>query len=422
MIIVEASENTSDTKFTGERLRGLSAAWFGYFLDGLDFAVMIFIISDISREFDLSLAAASSLVGAVYTTRWIAGPIIGSISDRWGRRPAMAASVLMCSLATMACAFSPSFLALFLCRAVVGIGMAGVTASCATYAVEIAPPGRVNIASAMLNACFALGSGTAGWLYALVVPEYGWRTLMMAGSSPVLISLLLIYLAPESHVWRQSRAVPSEKGPSAAQVFSRLWWRVTVLLCLTMVALFIAAMPVQILLPTYLRQIGYSPIQLGTIHSFGALGMISGAVLAGLAADRLGTRRVICISLLFSLTMIGPIFLFSKSSVPFTAGFMFAATLLTLGVAALMPKWIAGHYPTHLRGAGLGTVYNFGALGGFMGPSLVALLSSVAGLEVAIIATSILFVGVTICIVGLRLPERVFAPGTSNQVQLPNSG
>jgi SHS family sialic acid transporter-like MFS transporter len=388
------------------QIYGLAAAWLGYFLEGFDFSLMIFVVTDVAREFHLSLAVASTLVGAAFTTRWFAGPIIGSISDRYGRRGAMIASACLYSVGTGACGIAWSYGSLFVFRAIVGIGMAGEYSSSAAYVVEISPQRMRNTSSALLLSFFALGSAAAAQVYPLIVPAFGWRALMFVGLAPVLLTLFILFLAPESELWERSRTAARAHPPSGVQIFSRSWWPVTLILCVAVLAFYLASMPAMILLPTYLKGIGYTPVQVGAIHSLGALGMGIGALGAGIVADRLGTARVICWSLFLSMVMVAPVFLLSKTSVPLTGAMMFVLMMLSLGIGGIMPKWIVEHYPVALRGAGLGTVYNVGAFGGFLGPTIAAFFSERFGLAESIVSTAIAFVVLTIIIVALDLPAR----------------
>src|SRR5947207_6244330 len=138
------------SQITKPQLHGLFAAWLGFALDGFDFYLMVYVLSDVAKEFQLSLPVAASLVGAAFTSRWLAGPVIGTIADRYGRRTAMIVAIWCYSLGTAACGLAWSYSSMFLFRAIVGVGMAGEYSSSAAYVIEIFPPSARNKASALL--------------------------------------------------------------------------------------------------------------------------------------------------------------------------------------------------------------------------------------------------------------------------------
>ncbi len=389
------------------QVQGLIAAWLGYFLDGFDFALIIYVVTDIAKEFDLSLAAASSLVGASFTTRWLAGPVIGSIADKYGRRSAMIAAMCFYSFGAAGCGLAVGYWSVFLCRAIVGIGMAGEYCSSAAYVVEMAPARIRNTATALLLTFFSLGIVAAAQLYPRVVPYYGWRVFMFFGLVPVVITLYIRFFAPESAPWLESQGKVQEKTPSGLQILSSKWWPITLLLCFTVFALYMSNMPIMILLPTYLKDIGYTPAEVASITSLGGLGTGIGALLAAVAADRWGTARTMSWALSLAVLFIFPVFLIGKTAVLLLGALVLPLMMLTLGNGGIMPKWISEHYPVELRGAGVGTVYNVGAFGGFFGPTAAAFASQHFGLAYSIIGAFFTFVVGMLLIIQLDIPMRL---------------
>src|SRR5207253_2396048 len=132
---------------------------------------------------------------------------------------------------------------------------------------------------------------------------------------------------------------------------------------------FLYSWPIQSLLPTYLRtELGYDPAQVSTALTWAGLGYAAGSCLAGIVADRLGTRRTYVIGLFVSLAFVFPVFALPAGSIVALWVLLFAMQATSQGISGLLPKYIGDHFPTRLRAAGLGFSYNVGALGGAVAP------------------------------------------------------
>src|SRR5690606_15188797 len=121
------------------QVKSFAAAWVGYMLDGFDFVLITYVLSEIADDFDLSLVTASSLVSAAFLTRWLGGALVGMVADRIGRTKAMMLGVLLYSGGTFLCGLSWNYWSLFVFRLIVGMGMAGEYAASSTYAMESWP-------------------------------------------------------------------------------------------------------------------------------------------------------------------------------------------------------------------------------------------------------------------------------------------
>jgi len=105
-------------------------------------------------------AAAAPIVGWLGMTyalmQFVFAPIIGALSDRFGRRPVLLVSVFGSGLDYFAMAFAPTVPWLFVTRAINGISGASITAASA-YIVDVTPPERRAIGFGIVGAAFGLG-------------------------------------------------------------------------------------------------------------------------------------------------------------------------------------------------------------------------------------------------------------------------
>jgi DHA1 family tetracycline resistance protein-like MFS transporter len=83
-------------------------------------------------------------------------PILGSLSDRFGRRPVILISLLGSALDYFASALAPTLLVLFITRALNGVSGASI-AACNAYVADVTPPKERAAGFGMLGAAFGLG-------------------------------------------------------------------------------------------------------------------------------------------------------------------------------------------------------------------------------------------------------------------------
>src|SRR3954464_7278345 len=95
-----------------EQARGLNrdqrnaflAAWLGWAMDAFDYFLLVFVISDLAKDFDTSKTKIAVATTLTLAARPVGAAIFGYGADRWGRRPV---------LLTACCSTRPSGCVLF---------------------------------------------------------------------------------------------------------------------------------------------------------------------------------------------------------------------------------------------------------------------------------------------------------------------
>lgn len=100
--------------------------------------------------------AVGMLAGLYALMQFIFAPILGSLSDRFGRRPVILISLLGSGIDYFAMAFAPTLTWLFITRAINGISGANMTA-CAAYIADVTPPEKRSASFGLIGAAFGLG-------------------------------------------------------------------------------------------------------------------------------------------------------------------------------------------------------------------------------------------------------------------------
>ena len=388
--------------------RAFSAAWLGYLLDGFDFVLIALVLTEVQGEFGLTTVQAASLISAAFISRWFGGLMLGAMGDRYGRRLAMVTSIVLFSAGTLACGFAPGYITMFIARLVIGMGMAGEYGSSATYVIESWPKHLRTKASAFLVSGFSIGNILASQVIPWVSQTYGWRMAFFIGLAPVALVLYVRRHAPESEEWAQAKAAGKVNKVPLTDLFTKKQLPITLIIFLVCYSIFSVNWPVVGLLPLYLKENGYAE-NVKSLMFWAGFGILIGTLIAGFIGDKLGEKKTFVYSLLLSLFFLFPVFYLPENNVLALGALLFFLLATNLGIAGLVPKYMATFFPAEMRSTGIGFIYNFAAIGGGVSPVIAAALSERVGLGSALVYVTLFWTIVLIALVGLRLPERIQA-------------
>src|SRR4051794_18081723 len=137
-VVPEAGARGTPTWVTMDETGHTRAALAGFLLGAAGmFAVMYStqaILPELSREFDVSAAAAGLTVSIVILVLAAGAWVWGPLSDRWGRKKTLVLASALVAVPTLASALAPTFGVLLACRAVQGLCMPGLLTVGAPYA------------------------------------------------------------------------------------------------------------------------------------------------------------------------------------------------------------------------------------------------------------------------------------------------
>ncbi len=129
--------------------------------------------------------------------QFLFAPVLGNLSDAYGRRPIILMSLLGAGLDYLLMAFAPSLLWLFIGRAIAGITGANISAASA-YIADVSPPELRARNFGLIGACFGVGfvvGPAAGGL----LGAYGLRLPFMVAAVLNLCNALYgFFVLPES--------------------------------------------------------------------------------------------------------------------------------------------------------------------------------------------------------------------------------
>ena len=171
-------------------------------IDITGWGIIIPVIPKLIKELingDISEAAKYGgwLTFAYAITQFIFAPIIGNLSDKYGRRPIILISLFGFSLDYLLLAFAPSILWIFIGRILAGITGASITTASA-YIADVSTPQNRAKNFGMIGAAFGLGF-IIGPVIGGFLGHYGSRVPFYAAAALCMINFLYGYfILPES--------------------------------------------------------------------------------------------------------------------------------------------------------------------------------------------------------------------------------
>jgi MFS transporter, DHA1 family, tetracycline resistance protein len=142
------------------------------FLDILGIGVIIPVLPEIVAEVTKGTDYVPSfmygaLIGCYALAQFVAAPIIGGFSDRFGRRPVLLLSILGLAIDFLLTYLATNLVWLFFARIASGITAANITASNAYIADISTPQNRIKnfgLSGATIGIAFVIGPAIGGWL------------------------------------------------------------------------------------------------------------------------------------------------------------------------------------------------------------------------------------------------------------------
>lgn len=318
-------------------------------IDVIGLGIIIPVLPSLIRELiHGTISQASSYGGwlmfAYALTQFFFAPVLGNLSDKYGRRPVLLFSLFGFGINYMLMGFASSILWLFIGRLVAGITGASHTVA-AAYIADISTPQNKTQNFGLLGAAFGLGF-IIGPVIGGLLGQYGPRIPFFAAAALSFINFIYgIIVVPES-LKLEKRRVFSWRNANPVGAFRHLQKYPQILplvLCIFLINL--AAHSVQTTWPYYtMEKFGWDEKMVGL--SLGFIGILLAVVQAGIiriAIPKFGIPACIISGLVlisFSLPSIGiaskPWILF-VASIPYVLGGIGGPALQSL-VSNLTPS------------------------------------------------------------------------------------
>jgi putative MFS transporter len=342
----------------------------------------------------------SSGVGAIF------GSLIGGrLADSFGRKKMIWGGGLIFSLGAAGCALIPdgAWILFSMLRFVVGFGSIAAVSAQNPLIVEITPTRYRTFISSMMVAPVALGTMFAAMISSSLLPVIGWRGVAATGAMPIVTSLLIAWIAPESVRWLLSRGrnadarreaarllgvaeasvalptavEPDSKSEPLSELFrdqGRFWWVVVI-----WTGISTGTYGVILWGPTILSQLlKITAHEAAQYFVYASIASFLGRVLFSVLPLYIGRRGAALAGTLISVLVMLAIVAFYRE---FVAGWSAFALLVIFGAAfysgsfANMSPYVVEVFPVSLGGRAFGLAQAANGVGKILGPLCLALIA-----------------------------------------------
>jgi MFS transporter, SHS family, lactate transporter len=350
---------TSNEAWTAVHRNVVVASFLGWMLDAFDYFLVVFVFGRLASDFRTDVTTITWAVTLTLALRPVGAFLFGRIADRYGRRPALMASVLLYSAMELATAFAPSLAVFFVLRALYGVAMGGEWGVGASLAFESVPVRSRGFVSGLLQAGYPCGYLLAAIVYGLLFNHIGWRGMFIVGAgAPVLLVLFILSKVPESQTWASGNREPSSRGLLQAL---RGHWPLALYAIVLMTCFNFFSHGTQDLYPRLLQaQRGFSTGTTAWIAVVYNIGAMCGGLLFGSLSSRMGRRRSIALAAALSLVVL-PFWTYSSTPVTLAMA-AFVMQFMVQGAWGVVPVHLNELSPQGIRGTFPGVVYQLGNL------------------------------------------------------------
>ncbi|KAL8704060.1 MAG: hypothetical protein Q9201_002759 [Fulgogasparrea decipioides] len=422
----------------------MSSIWVGNFVVGLDGTVMATLAAPIATSFT-SLPLLAWLVTAFFIGQAAAQPLSGKLTDIFSRQWGMIFSNVVFAGGNIICGFAKEKWIMILGRLVAGIGGGCVNSVSTILVSDLVPLRQRGIWQGIGNVFWGLGNGLGGVFGGYIIDTWDWRIAFVAQVPFTLVSLLIVCvlfdairsrgppkpadsqssisrvdflgsfllvstlvlfltgLTTGGNIVPWSHPLASATLPSAAVLFCGFIYveekvarepilplhflrnRTILCACLTNCFSLMTMHTFVFYFPIYYRIRGISNTQTGAALIPFSIGLPFESLVGGAIATRTGRYR----SLLWAVLIL-----------------MLAAAISSCAITLTTPLWLPKVY--------LGSVG--AAAGGMLVVTLVALLSSIAPSEQAVVTSLSYIFRSTGSVVGLCVASAVYQQVLDNDL------
>lgn len=405
--VIDVQQFLNEHKFSPYQWSIFVLSFLIVLMDGFDTAAIGFIAPSLISEWGIDKPSLAPVLSAALFGLAFGALGSGPLADRFGRKWLLLSAVVLMGVASLASATSTNLTQLEIWRFVTGLGLGAAMPNAVTLMNEYCPDSKRSFLTNSMFCGFPIGSAFGGFFAAWLIPNFGWRSLLILGGVvPLVLAVLMIVVIPESVRFMVVRKAPVERirkvlsrisadaqrasgfvmgevraaGAAAthkgglALILSRRYIVGTVMLWIAYFSGLVIVYGLVNWMPVLFKEAGIEPARAAIIAALFQLGGI-GAIFFGYLMDRFNANRIIATGYLLTCVAVGLIGQAVGSSALVLAGAVFLAGLVMNAAQSSMQALAAAYYPTSGRATGVAWTLGIGRFGGIAGSFLVAELA-----------------------------------------------
>lgn len=265
------------------------------FIALLGIGIIVPIMPVFAKELGAGGFALGMIIAAFSVTRGLFQPIVGNLSDRWGRKGFLMSGLLIYGLVGLLIPMARDVNHLILIRGFHGVGSAMIVPIGMAYMSLLAPAGHESRYMSYLNVAIFCGIGCGPIIGGILSDLWGFSSVFytMAGLSLTALLLVVIYMP------RQVAGAEVKEGGFVKSLVSMVRSRKTAGILIARYATMIIMVPSMAFLPLLMSEWeGITGLQIGFVIACRTLVNAVLQVPFGKLADRYSKRKIFIVSCL----------------------------------------------------------------------------------------------------------------------------
>lgn len=372
----------------------------------LGYGIIIPILYSYSKKYGLSDFQNGLLFASYSVCQFISTPIIGRLSDKYGRRPMLLLSIAGTAVSFFLMAFAPNAMFLFIARMLDGITAGNIPVAFAVISDSTKPEERAS-AFGLISAAFNFGFVFGPAIAAFTVSLNAGLPFIFAGVVTLIAFILTALFLPETN--KHMGEVQKGKLFDFPRMFKTLFdpnVGVTFLISLIFFLAFSCAI-IYGFQPFTLKVLHINPSQNAILFTmFGAVGLISQTFLVQRTSKVLGMKKAFSSSII--LTALAFVIMFFSRSILFFVGAAIILSFANSIAQTLIPTILSQESDEKSQGSIMGLNSSYQSIGMIVGPIL-------GGIVATISITSPFLVGAILVLFCFWLSFYVMRPGVRKE-------
>lgn len=396
----------------------LLAASVGLMMTG--FGIILPVFARRLGEFGSGVEALGLMTMSFALAQLIAAPFMGSLADRYGRRPLILLSLAAFAVANIGFLLVSTTIGFIIVRVLEGALTAGLFPAAMGVVADTVPENQrarwVGIVMGSYGAGLIFGPVLGGVLYD------GWGFTAPFITSAILAVIAFgaaVVVVPETRTaeirWRET--LRKRRDTVTAPVSGVSFWASLprplyvfgTLLVLDFIGVFVFAFVEPQMVFYFYDELGWTTIQFGVVVGAYGLAMVFGQLVLGQSSDKFGRKPLIVLGILLSTSLYAGLIWVSHYPL-----MLLVAAVAGLGSALISPA-LSSYYldisDEQYRARILGVKESAASLGGVLGPLLLVIVSAMMTAQgIFVIGGLVMLIGGGLAILALPATRQIAAP------------
>lgn len=344
-------------------------------VNALGYGIIIPVLYSYSLKFGLTDLQNGLLFSTFSLFQFISTPIIGRMSDKFGRRPLLIISLFGTALSFFTMAFAPNYLFLFIARALDGITAGNIPVASAVISDTTSAKDRAK-GFGIIGAAFGFGFIFGPAISAVTVSHSAALPFIIAGSISLLAVILTIIFLPETnkHIGQVKHSSLFNFPKLVQAVFDANVGPTLIITLLNAISFSLMIFAYQ---PFSIKVLHLSANQISLLFTmFGVVGLVTQLFLVHKLTALIGLKKLFSLATLLIAFVFLTIF-FIKSLLPF----VIASILLGFSNSTIQPlisTILSQETDALSQGSILGLSASYMSIGQILGPVIGGIIATVA--------------------------------------------